>query len=233
MNATYTKHVPCINLCIKLTFWLYVASPNDKKTSCKQIQRKFAATFSWNNMNAKEELLNLFSQSLEKANFIKLIISKPLQKSADLKRVSLKMVELKAGRKVSFTYNYQSRDEVKNFSSTQSSEIVSELLENHFLEANLFTIDSHYMLLTNKKAVGKIIHNQLNSSAVSDLQHDKQKKRLLDATQPHWFLLGLTDQKGNILPSMQHKFKQVNKYIEILDGLIPSKDEKKEIHIAD
>lgn len=184
-------------------------------------------------MNTQEELIVLLETALKSDDFVKLTLSKSKLKTEDLKRVIIKPVALKSGKKISFQYQYQRRDEVKNYESEQSIELVRTLLDTHFLEVNMFTLNEHIMLLTNKKGSGRLIKNPLQDIPKLDLQHDKQKNRLIDARKTHWFLLGLTDRTGNILPSMQHKFKQINKYIEILEPLIAQLDQKNEIQIAD
>jgi hypothetical protein len=184
-------------------------------------------------MNATNELIALLDEALKQDDFIKLTLSKSKRKSDDLKRVIVKPVALKTGKKISFQYQYQRRDEVKNHEPEQSAALVKTMLEEQFLEANMFTIKEHIMLLTNNKGSSRLIISPLQETPKLDLLHDKQKTRLIDARKPHWFLLGLTDRSGNILPSMQHKFKQINKYIEILDPLIMQLGQENEIHIAD
>jgi len=184
-------------------------------------------------MNATEELIALLDDALKQNDFIKLTLSKAKRKSDDLKRVNIKPVALKTGIKISFQYQYQRRDEVKNHDPEQCAALVKTMLEEQFLEANMFTLKEHTMLLTNNKGSSRLIISPLQESPKLDLLHDKQKTRLIEAKKPHWFLLGLTDRSGNILPSMQHKFKQINKYIEILEPLIDQLGQENEIHIAD
>ncbi|PKP52689.1 MAG: SAM-dependent methyltransferase [Bacteroidetes bacterium HGW-Bacteroidetes-1] len=184
-------------------------------------------------METIEELLKLLEDAIKEDDFVKLTLSKTKQKDNDLKKVTIKPVELKAGKRISFQYQYQRRDEVKNYDPSQSISLIQALLKEHFFEANLFTLRHHYILMTSKKGSIKLIKNVLQKTLEVDSQHDKQKSRLIDAKKMHWYLLGLTDLNGTILPSMQHKFKQVNKYIEILDGLIEPLPKDKALHIAD
>lgn len=60
----------------------------------------------------------------------------------------------------------------------------------------------------------------LSVASELNLSHDRKKNRLLDSQSTHWHLLGMTDNNGQVLASMQHKFRQINKYVEILDGLL-------------
>ncbi len=167
-----------------------------------------------------EGLIAILHEAIIKNEFVKLILSKPFKKGDELKRLTIKPVSLKNGLKISFQYQYQTRDEVKNHSVEATPELVLELMRTQFLEANLFTISHHHSLLMNLKGNGKLLTKPVFGEIKQDFQHDKQKKRLVQASGLHWHLLGMTDQQGQVIPSMQHKFKQINKYVEILDGLI-------------
>jgi len=52
------------------------------------------------------------------------------------------------------------------------------------------------------------------------LDHNKAKARLVDPHAPYLHALGITDAAGNVKPTMQDKFKQIDKYIEIVDSLL-------------
>lgn len=54
--------------------------------------------------------------------------------------------------------------------------------------------------------------------------HDHQKKRYVDSTRPYLHALELTDAQGNVIASRQDKYRQINRYIELLEPLITSLD---------
>ena len=74
---------------------------------------------------------------------------------------------------------------------------------------------------------------KINETREVDLSHDHEKQRLIDPTNPWWHLLGLTSRDGKVLADMQHKFKQICKYVEIVDGVMRQTKFGDEIHIAD
>lgn len=47
------------------------------------------------------------------------------------------------------------------------------------------------------------------------------------------FHLGIKDQKGKVIPKMADKYKQINKYLEIIEGLLKSTALPKKINIVD
>ena len=66
-----------------------------------------------------------------------------------------------------------------------------------------------------------------------NVQHDKVKNRLINTDNPWWFKLGLTTREGKVTADMQHKFKQICKYVEIVDGVMKNVKFDGKVRIAD
>ena len=60
----------------------------------------------------------------------------------------------------------------------------------------------------------------LTSGGVAVAGHDRVKRRFVEQSQPFLRELGVTDESGRVVPSMAKKWKQINKFVEILDGAI-------------
>ena len=63
-----------------------------------------------------------------------------------------------------------------------------------------------------------------------ELSHDKKKNRLLDPTDPFLLEVGITDHKGNIKPSKQDKYLQVEEFLRLLAPTLKSAIEAGQIH---
>jgi SAM-dependent methyltransferase len=63
--------------------------------------------------------------------------------------------------------------------------------------------------------------------------HNKEKSRFVTADRPYLNHLGITSKDGKVLKSWQSKYKQIDKYIEIIDGLLKQTALPKTIHIVD
>ena len=50
--------------------------------------------------------------------------------------------------------------------------------------------------------------------------HDKQKNRLVKTDAVYLKELGVTNAEGNLKKEMQHKYKQINRYVEIIEGIL-------------
>ena len=184
-----------------------------------------------------QKFINKLQSSLNDGSFVKLTLSKPSaisrQQSADLNNVYVKPIILKNEKMFSFTYRYERRDETKNYDAEQSFEIINQLVPNVFLNASLFTLTEDTTLLISKKGKATVMTKAVKEQREQNVQHDKVKNRLINTDNPWWFKLGLTTREGKVTADMQHKFKQICKYVEIVDGVMKNVKFDGKIRIAD
>ena len=184
-----------------------------------------------------QKFIDKLQASLNDGSFVKLTLSKPSaisrQQSADLNNVYVKPIILKNEKMFSFTYRYERRDETKNYDAEQTLEIINQLVPNVFLNASLFTLTEDITLLISKKGKATVMTKAVKEQREQNVQHDKVKSRLINTDNPWWFKLGLTTREGKVTADMQHKFKQICKYVEIVDGVMKNVKFDGKIRIAD
>lgn len=185
----------------------------------------------------QEDNLEKFKSRVEEAalqnTLVKMTLSKPKAKQDELRNVYVKPVLIKDKRLFAFTYRYERRDEVKNHDAAQLMELLGELLPARFRNAVLFTLSEDCTLSVSSKGKASLQTKKVQESREQDLSHDKQKKRLIDPANPWWYQLGLTTREGKVTADMQHKFKQICKYTEIVGGLLKPLRFNGVVHIAD
>lgn len=181
-----------------------------------------------------ESLLAVFRETCERGVFIKCTLSCPLAAApAELRNIYLRPVQLKRGVRIAFTYRFATRDEVKNFTVEEAGGQLRGLLGVQFQNADLFSTEQDYSL--SLRAGAKPLWQTKPPSHVQlpSLSHDRQKKRLLDSSAPWLCELGITSRQGQVLPSAQDKWKQINKYLEIIENLLRIHPLPTHVHIAD
>lgn len=171
--------------------------------------------------------------SLKDDSIVKMTLSKPTSKNNELRNIYVKPILLKNNKMYQFAYRYERRDETKNFDSAQTMEQVRSLVPEVFQNVSLFTLTEDVTLLVSKKGKPTLMCKKVQENREQDLNHDHEKQRLIDPNQPWWHLLGLTTQEGKVTADMQHKYKQICKYVEIVDGMMRQTKFDDEIHIAD
>lgn len=182
----------------------------------------------------ENDFIDRINRSLDENTFVKITLSSPIKKNAEIKNIYIKQVEIKGERKLSFTYRYQKRDIVKNFSRDEAIENIENHIKNDFRFATLFTITGDHLLQHNGNSY-KIKQQDASIKVLPSLSHDREKNRKIESGEDKKYLnlLGITDKNGNVNPKSQDKFKQITHYIEILSSLIDKLPADKEISVAD
>lgn len=173
-------------------------------------------TLKMTSLNAASDLFLSLQSSLSDDSFVKLSLGSYRGGEQGLKSIDIRKVIIKREDKLSFTIHYKTRDIVKNYNPDESLARIQDALNNDFQSAKLLTTEFDLILDKNKIRKTPPTH-----SGPISLGHDRAKERLI-APQGKSYLhaLNITDEKGVVFQNAQDKFRQINKYIEILSGLI-------------
>lgn len=186
-----------------------------------------------NNNNIKQ-FLDYFIQSIEKSEFIKVVISKKRNKNEEVKNVSIKPVLINKSNKLSFVYRYPTKDITKNYDSVGSVILIEEMLEKSYFQADLFTLKNNWHLSINKKNNSTILQKPASNTGNPSLNHDKIKTRIVSIENNIYLQqLGVINSDGTIKKDMNDKYRQINKYIEIIDSVLKDEKISESISIAD
>ncbi len=187
------------------------------------------------NLNKEiESFLTNFQSSVENDTFIKLTLSKPTGEEPELKNVYVRPIEIRSQPMLSFTLRYATKDIVKNYSLEEANGIISLWLGDTFLNADLFTTEADYTLAFNKKRKAKFLTKKATHQTTPEKTHNREKKQWINpSNSPFLKELGITNQKGEVLKNSQRKFRQINKFIEIIDSLLPAKPKASKFKIVD
>lgn len=184
-------------------------------------------------MEAKTFIQHL-ERSLGDQSFVKLTLSKPSQKGGALRNVFARLIQLKEEWVLSFTLRYTNRDEVKNHSIPEAITLINLWLGDEFLNADLFTTQQDYSLQYNRKRKARLFTKKPSHVQAPSKEHDKQKQRLIDPKSAQYLHpMGITGKDGQLLKTGQKKFRQINKYIEIIDSLIDQGELGLNPHLVD
>lgn len=170
-------------------------------------------------MQSNEQFFQALLHSLEVDNFVRVTLSKPYQKSSDLKKIRIKLAIIKKQPHLSFIYNHTTKDITKNFSIDKGIEEIKDLLGQTFQIASLFTTDADFGLQINKKGKATFHKRPPTFNVAPQRIHDKAKPTLIQ-TPDYLQELGVLDSNGHPRKGKGDKFKQINKFVEIMAGLL-------------
>jgi len=183
-------------------------------------------------MLIKKDFINEFTKSFEEFNFLKLLISKPLNKSSSLLNISIKIIEIKKEYFFSFLFKYKTKDIVKNYSFNETISELDKILWIEFKNAVLFTEKNDINLSYNKKMDANIAYAKATWKKELSIWHSNEKKKLIKIENNIYLKeLWLLTESWVLIKNKQSKFKQINKYIEIIDWIIRKSELEKEWEI--
>lgn len=180
------------------------------------------------------EFIQTIQQAVEAGSFVKLTLSKPSNKGNELNNIYARLVDLKGQLHWGLTLRYATKDITKNYSLEEGLEKFKAWLGNEFLNADLFSTDSNISIKYNKKRKARLLRQAPSHVAPTSTQHNVEKNRLISA-QDNLYLkaLGVSSKEGKVLKAGQRKFRQINKYIEIIDSLLRQNPLSEKPHIVD
>jgi hypothetical protein len=180
-----------------------------------------------------DKLLAAFGHAVKSSTFVKLDLRKPTAQAGDMKSVDLRLIMVKRELKLSFTYHHQTRDIVKNYSVSESASLLAKLVGRKFLFARLYALTGD-MHLASQPAGFTLTTSAASHDKLPELDHNRTKSRLIgSAGKPYLHALGLTNIAGHVHKNAQDKFRQINKYVEILDGLVKQLNSREKLRIVD
>ncbi|MBK8659047.1 MAG: SAM-dependent methyltransferase [Bacteroidetes bacterium] len=183
---------------------------------------------------AIHDFLNTLEKSTTEREMVKMTLSDPRKKPSEWKNVYIKPVQLKSGYRLNFVYRYSAKDITKNYSVEESVKLVNQMLQHDFYKADLFLSSaSHHLSVTkNEKAILSV--KKSLPREMPNLLHNKEKKRFVMAdNNVYLHSLGITSTDGKVKSDKQDKFRQINKYVEIVDSIVKEAQLPNHFRIAD
>lgn len=164
------------------------------------------------------DFLETLESSLVAGTFLRLTFGKYRGDEPDLQRVGARRVSLKGKDHLSFTYQYRTQDVTRNVALESGAEEIRGLLNSGFKSAHLFTSTQDLQLEFNRRGNARLSKSRPTQNTKQREDHDRPKRRLVDPGASWLRELGVTRAGGKVLPSMADKWRQINKFVEILDS---------------
>jgi len=182
-----------------------------------------------------QNIEELIKQVIDKETIISATLSgvrKGVEKTFN--KVTVKKVIIKNEEKHQFEYFYDKNVEHKNLNNDESIKELNHLIGTYFKQSLINTVESDYHILVNKKAIAKI-NKKKATRKFEGVSHNKKKNYILNEGELTPFLieLGIMTAQGKIVNAKYDKFKQINRYLELVADCIPYLDKNKTIRIID
>lgn len=174
-------------------------------------------------LDHRAQFLALLDTSLSQDSLVKLVLAKHVGSEAELQRIIIKPLLIKAQPSLSFVYRYKTRDITKNLPVNVALARIAELVPESFKNAHLLTLTDEVQLeFTKKNKTTLFTSKAQHEREVRAAGHDREKKRYLELTRPFLRNLGVTNERHELIPAMSRKWKQINKFIEVFSHALAS-----------
>lgn len=174
--------------------------------------------------------MNHIFEEMISASPQKITFSKPRIKTEKYKKITIS-VKGKGYQAEKLTDKQAFHD---NISAENLKEYCMDLINNHYTRCNAFAKETEFILMISSK--GKIsFKKKANASAHNvNTAHNRKKNYIIDAATAAAPLvdMGIFTSDGKVVNSMYDKYRQINRFIEIIDDEA-SKIQKDEINIID
>lgn len=202
-----------------------------------------------------DELRKLFEDVINE-NLERLVLASVRRKSQEYKKAALRPVMLKG--EVSYQLELFSDKKAfhKNLTAREAASECGRLMADCFKQANIFAAGEEIQVLANKaespritrkaaNAAGKSGGKNVNAGAIGGvggapriLPHDRAKKYIIPDGVPCDFLmeLGVMDRDGKVAARHYGKFRQINRYLEIVSDCmdhLPESPDGRPLRIID
>lgn len=180
-----------------------------------------------------EEIIQFLAGILNR-EFIRAVFSNPRVKD-NVVKAKLRPMEQKG----EFLFQLESFTKTqafhKNLTVEETKDELAKLLEE-FRQVQVETVSEDITVLISKKGKATIKRKRKKVQAkAADLSHNRKKKYILEEGIAVPFLqdLGVMTQDGKIVRTKMDKFRQINRFLEFVEDILPQLDKDRELTLLD
>lgn len=183
---------------------------------------KFRSERKKSRMDGAYNLRETFEKIFFEDKPVKLVFSSKRRKSLEYSKVNLRPVAFANGISYQAEFVFDKKVTHVNIPPNQAAEFCLSLVEKDFKEANIFTDSSDIHIMASKPQSPRITRKPATLSCKA-FSHNREKNYIIPDGEPCDFLirLGVMDRSGKVFPRHYGKFRQINRYLEIVDDVFP------------
>ena len=178
--------------------------------------------------NKRETMAELVLLTAEREWLRRFVLSKPV--SADLPQKVSARLSVRRGQKILFFEESYPGGRVRQFAlaPADAASVLPEKMAS-YLQADLVTPVGSAVLLRSKKGTETLrgegnLRRALNEPGGAPLlstvtKLDREPRRILAGDEPFLLALGVTDEKGRVHDKRQPKFRQINRFLELVSDI--------------
>lgn len=166
---------------------------------------------------AVEKLFTLLREAFAQGTLVKLTLGAARGADPTLRNVIARPVRLRAGPRLAVLFRHTTRDVTRNLAMEEAVAELAAMLGRDFGGAHLFTTAHETELHWPSGGTARLRQFPPKHRAPADRCHDRARARLIEPGAAPWLhALGVTTAEGRVCVGREAKFRQIQKFTEIL-----------------
>ena len=178
----------------------------------------------------------LIQEAIDGGTLIALALSEPRQREPDgCRKVIVRPVQVKGERRYQFERQQERKAFHRNLTPEEAKREILALLRETFRQGHLYTPDADIQLRADRSGRLHVQTRPPSKTAPMELRHDRQKPYLLPEGRPVDFLvrLGVMTKEGRVIAARYDKFRQINRFLEMVADVVEPLDPHKPLRVVD
>ncbi len=175
-------------------------------------------------LDAKKDWLGFVQHAWQAGELIRITLAGPRTPDKSLRQVTIRPVTIRERVVLSFVYRHDTKDVTKNLDPDEGFALIDDLIGRLFAHGYLQTPKGVAHLDYPSHRPARIRHERPPETVGAGAEpgaHDRTKQRRIEASVPWLQALGVTAANGSVFRGMEAKFRQIHRFVELLDHLLP------------
>ncbi len=184
---------------------------------------------------ASKNFRSLLQDAFHSRSCRKLTLSRAMPNAHGADRVTVRLLIVRDEPCYQFAFRVGTQERHENLSPQAAAQRADNLFGSAFLEANLFTDEADYAARCDDRGNIRVRRNSATKAAAAPQTHDRTKQRLIPEGVPCPFLIeiGVMTPSGKVRADKQHKFRQINRFLEFIEEIVPALPAQGTLRIVD
>jgi hypothetical protein len=167
-----------------------------------------------------ESFIGEVSAALQKKTFAKATVGNYKGPKEQLQKVLLRQITTRRGELLQFVFRYGNKDIAKNFDRREGLARLASLFEEGFRSARLFATDGDIQIEMRDRKSASVSRSEPTFKQAPNTAHNKNKERPIGPDSDYLKALGVSTPEGRVKDKQQAKFRQINRFVLILEDLL-------------
>ncbi len=176
-----------------------------------------------------QETLDLVRKYFEQEELYKIKVTGPTDKANTVLEISGRPVVIKGNIMMQFVHRYSTKDITKNCMLVEAIEQLKVTLTKY----KNVTVQSNTLIHQLNSRNQKLFTTKKQKVTKTNLNNDREKNKTISTTRPFLQELGISSSNGKVYSHMQSKYRQINKYIELINPLLKKSNFSEKINVTD